>query len=260
MKFAPNTLNIFSDLDIAAQLRAIRRAGFEQVEILFPYLYPLEDLKGLLKSLNLGISLMDVLPGDVRNLDISAAIDPCRRAEFREYARLALETAEVLDVPCINCIAGTEKAVPGVSRAEMLEVYKENVRCLCSLFRDTGRKVLVEAVSEHQFPGYVLDSLDIAAAVVSELSEPVLHLQFDFFHVQMLHGNLIGNLRAYYDRVGYYQIANPPGRHQPGSGEIDFRYVLGELASLGYDGVVGLEYVPEGSSEDSFAWINELEF
>jgi len=258
MKFAPNTLNLFSGQNIGDQLASISRSGFEYVEILFPYLYPIEDLKALLQKNSLKISLMDVLPGDVRNLDISAACDPARVEEFRGYARLAHHVAETLDVPNINCISGCTGSVLHADSRQMMDVYRENLRYTCELFAGSGRKVLVEPVSEFQFPGYLVRNLNDAAELVEELGCPELFLQFDFFHIQLLHGNLVGNMRTFYDRIGYFQIANPPGRNQPQVGEIDFSYVLGELALLGYDGVVGLEYIPSGPDEHSFSWINTL--
>lgn len=258
MKFAPNTLTLFNELEPRQQLAAIRRAGFEYVEFLFPYLAPVEEVTALLDATGVGICLMDVLPGDVRNLDISAAIDPKRKEEYRRYAHLALQYAVELKVPYLNCISGSEHAVADATPAEMLDVYKENLAFTCDLFRESDTVVLIEPVSEFQFPGYLMRDLHTAVAMMDELNRPNLSLQFDFFHNQLLHGNLIGNVERYWDRIAYFQIANPPRRNEPGVGEVDFVFVLRELARRGYDGFVGLEYEPSGTSGDAFRWIEAL--
>lgn len=255
MRFAPNTLTLFKGLDPLTQLMAIKKCGFDHVEFLFPYLVPVSKAKNILDAFDMHVSLIDVLPGDVRKLDISAAIDPKRVEEFRKYAHLALQYATELKVRYVNCLAGCVGAVPGVPRESMLELYKENLAYTCDLFKDSGKTLLVEPVSGFQFPGYLIGDLDEAVALIKELNRPNLALQFDFFHIQLLHGNLAGNVRRHFDLIKYYQIANPPGRHQPGHGEINFPYLLDLLKELGYDGYIGLEYEPEGASEASFDWL-----
>jgi hydroxypyruvate isomerase len=258
MRFAANTLTIFKDLDPLSQMMAFKKCGFDYIEFLFPYLAPVNKVKGLLDGFNLRISLIDVLPGDVRNLDISAAIDPARVDEFRNYARLALQYATVLDVHYVNCLSGCVPAVKGGNRAAMLELYKENLAFTCDLFKDSGKTILLEPVSEFQFKGYLTGDLHEAVRIIEELNRPNLALQFDVFHMQLLHGNLAGNIRKYFDHIKYIQVADAPDRHQPGTGEINFPYLFGLLKELGYKGFIGLEYIPNGPPEQWFSWMQAL--
>ncbi len=258
IKYAPNTLNLFKEMELPEQLKAMKKCGFEMVEILFPYMAPVKTVKELLNANSMQVSIIDVLPGDIMKMDISAAIDPKRVDEFRENAQLALQYAIELDVPFVNCISGCVGAVENSSREKMLDIYKENIVFTCDLFKGTDKKILIEPVSEFMFPGYLTGDLHEAAGLIDELNINNLALQFDFFHIQLLHGNLAGNIKKYFNRIGYYQIANPPGRHQPGYGEINFPYLIDVLRQLGYDGVIGLEYDPEGSSAESFGWLDQV--
>ncbi len=255
MKFAPNTLNLFKGLELPEQLSAISKCGFEHVELLFPYLAPVDKVKELLKINNLQISIINMMPGDIMKMDISAAIDPKRVDEFKKYAQLALQYSVELDVPYINCMSGCTDKVEDAGNEKMLEVYKENLAYACDLFKGTGKKIMIEPLSDFVFSGYLMGDLYKAVDLIDELDNANLALQFDFFHIQLLHGNLAGNVKKYFDKIGYYQIANTPDRHQPGCGEINFPYLIGLLQELGYDDVIGLEYEPDGTSEGSFSWI-----
>jgi len=256
IKYAPNTLNLFKDMELHEQLASIKECGFDMVEILFPYLAPVETVKELLQKNSLGISVINMLPGDIMKMDFGAAITPGRVDEFRKYAHLALQYSTELDVPFVNCMSGITNTVEGVSKEKMLDTYKENLEFVCDLFKGTDKKILIEPLSDFMFKDYLTGDLFEAVAIMDELNRDNLALQFDFFHIQLLHGNLAGNLKKYFDKISYYQIANPPDRHQPGYGEINFSYLIDLLKQLGYDGVIGLEYEPKGTSEESFSWIN----
>ncbi|MEI6388075.1 MAG: TIM barrel protein [Spirochaetota bacterium] len=255
MRFAPNTLNLFKQLDPLYQLQAIKKCGFDYVEFLFPYLVSASKAKNLLEAFDMRVSIIDVLPGNIQKLDLSAAIDPGRVQEYRKYAQLALQYSSELKVRFVNCLSGIMGQVKDTSRQQMIDLYKENLAFTCDLFKDSGTTVLIEPVSGFQFPGYLTDNLHEAVGIIKELNRPNLALQFDFFHIQLLHGNLSGNVRTYFDIIKYYQIANPPGRHQPGKGELNFPFLIELLKELGYDDFIGLEYDPEGPSEDSFEWL-----
>ena len=265
MVFAPNTRTMFQDLALPERLDRFRRHGFDTVEYLFPYDIPAASLKQLLDERDMKISLLDVLPGNVDAGDISAAIDPARVAEFRENARRALEYALVLDVGFVNCLAGCavnargSEAILPDERARLLDLYKENLAYTCDLFRESGRTILVEPISSFQFPGYLVNRLEEAEAIIDELDRPNLALQFDFFHVQIAQGNVSNNLERCHSRIRYCQIANPPGRNEPGVGELKYGYLLDRLEALGYEGFVGLEYVPSDGMEHDFSWLKKRE-
>ena len=263
MTFAPNTRTMFQDLALPERLDRFRRHGFDTVEFLFPYDLPVAALKHMLDERGMKISLLDVLPGNVGAGDISVAIDPARVAEFCENARRALEYACVLDVGFVNCLAGCAGSVRGSEailpdeKLRLLELYKENLAFACDIFRESGRTILVEPISSFQFPGYLVNRLEEAEAIIDELDRPNLALQFDFFHVQLTQGNLGDNLRRCHSRIRYCQIANPPGRNEPGVGELNYDYLLDRLEALGYEGFVGLEYVPSDGMAHDFSWLKK---
>jgi hydroxypyruvate isomerase len=263
MIFAPNTRTMFQDLALPERLDRFRQHGFDTVEYLFPYDLPAAELKHMLDERGMKISLLDVLPGNVGAGDISAAIDPARIAEFRENARRALEYAFVLDVGFVNCLAGCacdargSKAILPGDKARLLDLYKENLAFTCDIFRGSGRIILVEPISSFQFPGYLVNRLEEAGAIIDELDRPNLALQFDFFHVQLTQGNLSSNLERFHSRIRYCQIANPPGRNEPGVGELEYDFLLDRLEALGYEGYVGLEYAPSDGMEHDFSWLRK---
>lgn len=258
MKFSVNTMNFFIGLPLIDQLGAIKKSGFEAVEILFPYMYGLDQVKAGLEESGLTVSIIDVLPGDLSQLDFNAAIDPARRDEFKKNAEQALEYATELKTPNVNCLAGMRIKSDELPEEKQLDVYKENLAYICDLFKGTDIQMLVEPVSEGTMADYLVDNLHLAAGIIKELNRDNLALQYDFFHIQLLHGNLVGNMKKYFDMIRYFQIANPPGRNEPGCGEIDFHYVLQVVKESGYDGYVGLEYNPADTEEESFKWINEI--
>ncbi len=260
MRFSVNTMNFFPDLPFPAKMEVIRRAGFDAVEILFPYYQPLDEIRSALDGNGLSVSIIDVNPGDLTKGDFNAAIDPSRRDDFRKNAAQALSYAEALKAPHVNCLAGISTLLKDVPAEKQMDTYRENLLYICDLFRDTDIDILIEPVSEGTMAGYIVNSVHAAAGLVRELDRKNLALQFDFFHVQMLHGNLVANMRKYSDMARYYQVANPPGRNEPGCGEIDYGYVLKELEKTGYTGYVGLEYNPSGPPERAFDWIGETGF
>jgi hydroxypyruvate isomerase len=258
MKFAANTMNFFKEVPFPDNFKAIKRAGLDTVEILFPYYQPVEQVKAALDEAGLAVSIIDVLPGDLTKLDFNAAIDPARKDEFKKNAENALLYAQTFKVKHVNCLSGISTALKEVPQEKQFEVYRDNLLFICSLFKGTGIDILIEPVSQLNLPGYMVSDIHQAAALVKDMNLPNLALQFDFFHVQLTHGNLFGNLKTYFDMTRYYQIANPPGRNEPGCGEIDYAFLLNQLRDMGYQGYVGLEYNPSTTTDKPFAWIERM--
>jgi hydroxypyruvate isomerase len=245
----------WSDLPLGRQCEEIRKAGFEAIEFLFPYQVPLAELKSAVSDADLAISLIDVLPGDIAKREISAAIDPRRSGEFRRNAELALKYALELGVRKINCLSGISGAVPDVSVARQLQTYTENIAWLCDQSASTGIDILVEPISPVTIPAYLFPDLHKAADFIQSMAKPNLALQFDVFHVQMTMGNLVNNIDRYLGIIKYFQFAGAPGRNEPDSGEIDYRYILRYLREKKWQGYIGLEYVPSRPMDSTFSWM-----
>jgi len=255
MTYSLNTMYFFNDLPLRRQLEEIRKAGFEAVEFLFPYQVPLAELKAALSDSGLALSLIDVLPGDIAKREISAAIDPRRSGEFRRNAELALSYASELGVRNINCLSGMSSAVPDIPVGEQTRTYEENIAWLCGQAAGTGIDILVEPISPLTIPTYLFSDLHQTARFIQSMNQSNLALQFDVFHVQVTLGNLINNIEKYYEMIKYIQFANAPGRNEPDSGEIDYRFIVRNLRKKGWQGYIGLEYVPARPMDSTFSWI-----
>ena len=258
MKFAPNSLYFYKDLPPEKQFAEFKKAGFDYLEILFPYFIPLNRLKELLSGSGLSLSILDVLPGDITKMEINAAVDPRRKEEFRRNAETAVLYASELSVKNINCLSGIISATPGVSREKQMETFTQNLMFLCSLVKNSDIMVLLEPICEKVIPNYHFYDLFSTVKYLEEHKNKNLGLQFDFYHMQMLHGNLLNNVKKYFPLIGYFQIANAPERNEPDAGEINFPFLLKEVTKLGYTGVFGLEYIPSRGMEETFSWRADL--
>jgi hydroxypyruvate isomerase len=245
-RFAANLSMLFTELAFLQRCGAARAAGFTRVEYMFPYPYAPGELRTRLEEHGLEQVLFNLPAGDWAAGDRGIAADPDRVEEFRAGVELARGYADALDVPRINCLAGTRG-----DRATLVA----NLRFAAEQLARDGRTLLLEAVNTRDVPGFLVPTSVAAAGLLEEVGAPNLQLQFDLYHAQVMEGDLVNRLRALLDRIGHVQVADNPGRHQPGTGEINYPFVLGELDAMGYEGVVGLEYVPEPDTLASLGWL-----
>jgi hydroxypyruvate isomerase len=230
--FAANLTFLWSELPFLERFAAAREAGFAQVEYMFPYEYPAEEIR--------------------------ARLDPGRVEEFRSGVERAIVYAEALDVPQLNCLAGLQ--LDGVDRTVQWTTLVENVRHAARRLGANGRRLLVEPVNTFDVPRFLLPKTDDVLRLLDEVADPDVRLQFDAYHVQRMEGDPATKLQALFDRVGHVQVADNPGRHQPGTGEIDFEALFRLLDDAGYGGAVGLEYVPDPDTEGSLTWLEQYGF
>ena len=252
-RFAANLTMLFTERPFAERFAAARAAGFHSVEYLFPYAYPAGDLRRLLEDNGLTQVLFNLPCGDWAAGDRGIAADPSRVAEFRDGVALAVEYATALGVTRLNCLAG--KLPPGVTEAEALAVLAENVAYAADLLAGEGLTLVIEAINRFDIPGFVLCRTSQVMALLDAVSRPNAAMQYDVYHAQRQEGELAATLAANLDRIGHIQIADNPGRHQPGTGEINFPFLFATLDRLGYGGYIGLEYVPSPGTEASLAWV-----
>ncbi|MBP7420463.1 MAG: hydroxypyruvate isomerase family protein [Burkholderiaceae bacterium] len=272
-KFAANLSMLYNELPFLDRFEAAARDGFQGVECLFPYAWPAQEVAARLQGNGLRQVLLNAPPGGTDAASSVAAWDSglrgtaCvrgREAEFRQGVEMALAYAETLDCPRIHLMAGL---VPtGVERDAVRATYVANLRWAAAQAAQAGRGVLIEPINARDMPRYFLNRQDHAHEIVAEVGAPNLQVQMDLYHCQIVEGDVATKLRQYLPtgRVGHIQIAGVPERHEPDSGELNDRYLLGVLdtvaAQCGWDGWVGCEYRPRrgavpGGTSDGLGWM-----
>jgi hydroxypyruvate isomerase len=251
--FAANLTFLWTELPFLERFAAARAAGFSHVEYMFPYEHPAADIKAALDERGLQQILFNLPAGDWAGGDRGIAADPSRVNEFRDGVERALTYAGALDVPQLNCLAGLQ--LDGVEPAAQWVTLVENVRHAANRLAADGRRLLVEPVNTFDVPGFLLPTTDDALRLLDEVEESNVWLQFDAYHVRRMEGDPATRLKPLLDRTGHVQIADHPGRHQPGTGEIDFAALFELLDDSGYAGPVGLEYIPTPDTATSLSWL-----
>jgi hydroxypyruvate isomerase len=251
-KFAANLSLLFNELPFLDRFAAARSAGFEAVEFLFPYAFESEQIAARLHRYGLELVLHNMPPGDWGAGDRGMACDPRRVGEFQDSVGLALEYALDLGVKQLHCMAG--RTPPKVSQGRAHATLVDNLRFAATALAPHGIRLLIEPINKHDMPGYFLTRSSQAAAIIAECAVDNLFLQYDVYHMQRMEGELANTLRERLPIIRHIQIADVPGRHEPGTGEINFSFLLRLLDELGYDGWVGCEYVPRGDTLAGLGW------
>jgi hydroxypyruvate isomerase len=253
--FAANLTFLWTELPFLERFGAAAAAGFSRVEYMFPYEHPAAEVRARLDAAGLEQVLFNLPAGDWAAGDRGLAAHPDRVEAFRAGVEQALAYAEALDVEQLNCLVGLrlDDVDPAVQWGAMID----NVRYAARRAQAAGRRILLEPVNTFDVPGFLLPTTDDALRLIAEVSEPNVGLQFDAYHVQRMEGDPATRLAPLLDQVGHVQIADNPGRHQPGTGDIDFA-ALFALLDEDYEGAVGLEYIPTPDTASSLGWLEEL--
>ena len=254
-KFAANLTMLFTEVPFMERFALARAAGFTHVEYLFPYAFQAEELKAALIENGLTQVLFNLPSGDWAAGERGIAALPSRSDEFHAGVPKAIEYAKVLGVKRLNCLAG--KRVAGYSDEEHWKILVENIRFAATELASHDIELVVEPINHFDIPGFVLNRTEQAIRLLDEVGHPNVRVQFDIYHVQREEGEITATFRKYFERIGHVQIADNPGRNQPGTGEINFSFLFGELDRLGYAGWIGLEYVPMPDTLGSLGWMKE---
>lgn len=257
-RFSANLTMLFTDRPFLDRFEAAARSGFAAVEYQFPYDEDIPTIARALRELKLTQVLFNLPAGNWQAGDRGVAVDPARRAEFRDGVARAVDAARTLQCPRLNCLVG--KRLDGGSETDQWRYLVDNVRYAARELAQADLMLMIEPVNHYDVPGFFLNTSAQALRVIEEVAAPNVRLQYDVYHMQRMEGNLSATLARLHDRIGHIQIADAPDRHEPGTGEIHFPYLLRQIDQLGYEGFVGLEYRPSGSSEASFAWIEAMGF
>lgn len=252
-KFAANLSFLFADAPFAERFGRAAAAGFAGVEYLFPYDWPAAEVSRWLTSAAVEQVLFNLPPGDWAAGERGLACLPGRQGEFAEGVERALAYAMALDCPRVHCMAGLRPA--GIPEDELSAVYVANLQYAADQLGREGIDVLIEPINSRiDMPGYWLDDVDKAVHLLERIGRDNVRLQLDLYHAQIIRGDLAGCIERHFPRIGHIQIADHPGRHEPGTGEIHYPFLFALLDRLGYSGWVGCEYKPQGLTEAGLGW------
>ena len=247
-RFAANLTTLFTELDFADRFAAAADAGFEAVEILFPYEHPADQVAEQLTSHGLELALINLPPGEQHERGLAGI--PGREDAFWASMETGLDYAERTGCQTLHVMAGLVELDDRV-----LDTYLGNLRRAADLARERGRTFTIEPLSPRAMPGYLLDSVTLARLVLAELRHPNVRLQLDLFHAQQTDGDLTVLIAELGADLGHVQIAAVPDRHEPDHGEIDYRWLLARIDESGYQGWVGCEYHPAAGTTAGLGWL-----
>lgn len=258
-RFAANLTFLFNEVPFLDRFSEAAQSGFRAVEFAFPYEYQAREIVERKRAHKLDVVLFNAPPGDWKLGDRGTASLPDREHEFAAGIVTALRTAKALECPRLHVMAGL--LPPGVDADEYhrrRRTYIRNLRFACSEAAEQGVTILIEPLNPVDNPNYFLTTQADAHAVRAEVGAPNLKVQMDFYHAQIVEGNLAHKLRQWIGQIGHVQIAGVPGRTEPDAGEINYSYLFRLLDELRYDGYVGCEYRPVQSTRAGLAWFYRL--
>ena len=252
-KFCANLSMMFTEVPFVERFGEAARAGFRGVEFLFPYEFPAPTIKAELDAHGLELVLFNMPPGDWVKGDRGIACDPTRVAECRDGVGKAIEYAQALECSKVHLMAGI--APKAVSAEVLRETYVANVRFAGEAIAAHGLALMLEAINVRDVPGFYLNTSRQALAALEDVQLPNVFFQFDAYHMQVMEGDLSHTLRTHLGQIGHVQVADTPGRHEPGTGEINYPFLFSLLDELGYGGWIGCEYRPKTTTAEGLAWV-----
>ena len=251
-KFAANLTMLFNEAPFLERFALAAKAGFDAVEFLFPYAWPAEEIRARLDANRLQLVLHNLPAGDWDAGERGIACLAERGDEFRDGVARAIEYANALGVKQLNCLAG--KAPAGAADETLRKTFVANLRYAAAALKKANVKLLIEPINTFDIPGFYLNRTAQALSIIEEVDSDNLFLQYDIYHAQRMEGELIATLEKNLARIAHVQLADNPGRHEPGTGEIHYGNVFAALERIGYAGWVGCEYKPATTTEAGLAW------
>ena len=255
-KFAANLTMLFNELPFMQRFEAAAKAGFKAVEYLFPYAYDKKELAAALRTNGLEQVLHNLPAGNWDGGERGIGCHPDRTGEFREGVARVIDYATALGCPQVNCLLG--KLPDGLTSADARKVVVDNLRFAANELQSAGIRLLIEPVNSFDIPGFYLTRTEQALSLIEEVGSPNLLLQYDIYHAQRMEGELGNTLTKNITRIGHIQLADNPGRGEPGTGEINYPWLFNHIDSLGYSGWIGCEYKPRGTTVEGLGWRSAL--
>jgi len=252
-RFSANLSFLFTERPFLERFAAARVAGFAAVEFHFPYEHDPAALVEVVLTSGLEVVLFNLPAGNWVAGERGIACHPRRIAEFQDGVGQAIDYARVIGCGRLNCLAGIAPAGVAVEKAR--ETLIENLRFAAAVTGRAGMQLVLEPLNTRDTPGFFVPDTSTALALIEDVGNDNLRLQYDIYHAQVMEGDLAHTLQQHLPRIGHIQLADNPGRHEPGTGEINFPFLLQHLDRIGYAGWIGCEYKPRGRTEDSFCWM-----
>lgn len=253
LRFDLNISILLKEVPFLERFAYAAHLGFGAVEFWWPGEENLSAVAKQVRTTGLNVALMNFDAGNMAAGERGFLNDASQQDRFRANVPIAIEFARQINCPQLNALVGN--AIAGESHERQLERVRENLAWAADCAAEANLGVVVETLNSFENPDYLLTNTTQALKLLAAVNRPNLKYQYDFYHMQRMEGNLIETLRKHIKQIGHIQIADSPERHEPGTGEIHYPHVLAFLDALGYQGYVGLEYNPAGSSEASFAWL-----
>jgi hydroxypyruvate isomerase len=251
-RFAANLSMLFTEHAFLDRFERAAAAGFHAVEFLFPYAHAAQVIKDRLDAHGLTLVLHNLPAGDWEAGERGIACHPDRVVEFRAGVHRAIDYARVLGVTQLNCLAG--KAPAGVDDAVLRRTFVDNLRYAAAALGQAGLRLLIEPINTFDVPGFYLNRTAQALEILDEVAADNAFVQYDIYHAQRMEGELVATMQRHLARIGHVQLADNPGRNEPGTGEIHYPFVLSQLDRMGYTGWVGCEYKPAAGTEAGLGW------
>lgn len=251
-RFAANLTMLFNEAPFLERFALAAKAGFDGVEYLFPYDFTKEALRAELDRHGLTQVLHNLPAGNWAGGERGIAILPDRIDEFRRGVASAIDYATALGCSQVNCLSGI--APSGISDETLRTTFVVNLRYAAAELGKHGIRLLIEPINRFDIPGFYLNTPDQAASIIAEVGSDNLFIQYDLYHQQRTEGELIGTFKKHQAQIAHVQLADNPGRNEPGTGEIAYPFVFDALDALGYDGWIGCEYKPRTTTEAGLGW------
>jgi hydroxypyruvate isomerase len=252
-KFSANLSMLFTEHPFRDRFEAAARAGFTAVEFLFPYAFTAAEIHERLDANGLQLVLHNLPAGDWDAGERGIACHPDRVDEFCAGVATAITYATRLGVKQLNCLAG--KAPPGVSESLLRLTFIDNLRYAASELKKNGLRLLIEPINTFDIPGFYLNRTAQALAILDEVGADNAFVQYDIYHAQRMEGELAATMEKHLPRIGHIQLADNPGRNEPGTGEINYPFLFAHLDRIGYSGWIGCEYKPAKTTEAGLGWV-----
>ncbi|HEY51690.1 MAG TPA: hydroxypyruvate isomerase [Dehalococcoidia bacterium] len=252
-KFSANLSMLFTEVGFADRFERAAKAGFKAVECQFPYELPKENIAETLDKYGLQMVLHNVPAGNWVAGERGIACLPGRESEFQDGVGKAIEYGKALKCPRINVLVGlTPKDVPA---DKVRQTLVSNLKFAADAMQKAGISTLVESLNSYDIPGFYLTGTAATLQLLDEVNHPNLFYQYDIYHMQVMEGNLTKTIQQNVKRIGHIQLADNPGRNEPGTGEINFTNLFKFIDESGYTGWIGCEYKPAGATEDGLGWV-----
>jgi len=255
-KFAANLTMLFTEEPFLDRFEAAAKAGFKAVEFLFPYGYGAEQIRAKALDAGVRIVLHNLPAGDWEAGERGIACLPERVAEFREGVARAIDYARTLEVTQLNCLAG--KVPAGADPAALRATFLDNLRYAVAQLGAHGIRLLIEPINTFDIPGFYLHGTAQALEIIDAVGSDNLFLQYDIYHMQRMEGELAATMQKHLPRIAHIQLADNPGRNEPGTGEIHYPFLFQHLDRIGYTGYIGCEYKPRTTTTAGLGWLDAL--